>query len=198
MTFKPLDLMLDRVYRYGADSDPALFNELLYAGEFVAKITTAALVSAIEDDCENHRYRMLHSLVRADGVGDWAQVLDEILIGPASQELAGDLSDAGRVFTERLGKGNWQHESVRDLHQVLMGVYDGTQPIGGKVPLRDWFRIFCELRNKTRGHGALTPATYAKLTPKINASIRLQSWVFSRAWGAIVMTDTLVEGNNSF
>jgi len=96
MTFAPLALMLARVDRYGADSDSALFNELLYAGEFVAKITTAALVSAIEDDCENHRYRMLHSLVRADGVGDWTRALDETLIGPASQELAGALSDAPR------------------------------------------------------------------------------------------------------
>jgi len=66
-----------------------------------------------------------------------------------------------------------------------MGVYDGTQPIGGRVPLRNWFRLFSELRNKTRGHGAPTPATCAKLTPKLNASIRLlctNNPIFTLPW----------------
>ena len=81
MMFKPLDLMLDRVERYGVDSDSALFVELLYTGEFVVKLTTAAFVSAIEDDREYHRYRLLHGLVRADSLGDWVRILDEALIG---------------------------------------------------------------------------------------------------------------------
>ena len=71
MTLMPLDLMLARVDRYGGDSEMALFNELLYAGEFALKLTTAAFVSAIDEDRENHRYRLLHTLVRVDGVGDW-------------------------------------------------------------------------------------------------------------------------------
>ena len=33
-------------------SDTALFTELLYAGEFILKVTVAAFVSAIEDDRE--------------------------------------------------------------------------------------------------------------------------------------------------
>src|SRR3546814_3950578 len=59
-----LALILDRVERYGSDSDTALFTELLYAGEFIVKATTAAFVSAIEDDRQNHRYRLLHGLDR--------------------------------------------------------------------------------------------------------------------------------------
>lgn len=111
--------MLARVSRYGADSDTALFSELLYAGELILKMTTAAFVAAIEDDRENHRYRMLHDLVRADSVGDWARAIDEILTGPASQRLAGSLTDERKAFTERLGKGSWQREAVQNLHEVL-------------------------------------------------------------------------------
>lgn len=185
MTFRPMELIIDRVNRYGADSDSALFTELLYAGEFVLKITTATLVSAIEDDRENHRYRLLHDLVRADGLGDWARALDEALTGPASQHIAGTLFDVRKAFTERLGKGSWQQEAVHDLHEVLVGVQDGAQPIGEKVALRTWFQMFAELRNRTRGHGALTPATCAKLASKLNDSIRLicaNSPVFQLPW----------------
>jgi len=185
MTFKPLALMLDRVKCYGNHSDSDLFNELLYVGEFTTKITTATLVSAIENDSNNHRYRMLHSLVRADGIGDWAKILDEILIGPASQELAEDFYDIRRVFTQRLDKGTWQYETIHDLHQVLIGTYDDTTEIGKKVALRDWFRLFTTLRNKTRGHGAPTPAKYSKITPNLNASIRLlckNNPIFKLSW----------------
>lgn len=52
--------------RNAADCDTALFSELLYVGEILLKITVAAFVSAIEEDREHHRYRLLHGLVRAD------------------------------------------------------------------------------------------------------------------------------------
>jgi hypothetical protein len=185
MTFVPLDLMLERVRRFSADSDTVAFSELLYAGEFILKTTVAAFVAGMEEDRENQRYRLLHSLVRADGVGDWARALDEILTGPATQQLSGAFSDARKVFTERLGKGNWQHEAVVSLHEVLGCISDGTQPIGDKVALRAWFQMFAELRNKTRGHGAVTPAMCARLAPKLNISIRLLSDnnpVFTLPW----------------
>jgi len=173
MSLVLLDKMLERVNRYGADSDSALFSELLYAGEFIVKLSAAALIASIEDDRENHRYRLLHDIVRADGVGDWARAIDETLTGPASQQLAVSLSDVRKAYTERLGPGNWQQKAVIDLHNVLVGVQVGTQPVPEKVQLRSWFQMFAELRNKTRGHGALTPATCAKLAPRLRDSIHL-------------------------
>ena len=79
MTFLPRELILGRMARNAADSDTALFSELLYVGEFLLKITVAAFVSAIEEDREHHRYRLLHGLVRADGIGDWARAFDTIV-----------------------------------------------------------------------------------------------------------------------
>ena len=110
--------------------------------------------------------------MRTNGLGDWAQALDEALTGPASQHIAPTLHDEKKVFTERLGKGNWQYEVIRDLHEVLIGVVKNVQPIGEKAALRTWFHMFAEVRNKTRGHGAPTPAMCAKLAPKLEASIK--------------------------
>jgi hypothetical protein len=184
MPFTPIEQMMKRVEKYG-DSDSALFSELLYAGEFIVKITTAAFVASIEDDRESHRYRLLHALVRSDGIGDWASKLDDVLTGPASQHLAAALVDDRRQFTERVGTGTWQHEVVHELHAVLAGVGAGAQPIGEKVSLRAWFTMFAELRNKTRGHGALTPATCSKLVPRFRKSILLlitRNPIFQRPW----------------
>jgi hypothetical protein len=136
MTFLPRELILGRMDRNGADSDTALFSELLYVGEFLLKITVAAFVSAIEEDREHHRYRLLHGLVRADGIGDWARALDDLLTGTSSQHLAHALFDTRKAFTERLGKGHWQYEAVHALNEVLTCVYEDAQPAQEKVALR--------------------------------------------------------------
>ncbi|WP_296546234.1 hypothetical protein, partial [Phenylobacterium sp.] len=95
----PLDLMRQRVDRYGSDSDSSRFTELLYLGELVLKLTTAAVVAAIQDDREGHRYRLLHTIVRSDGLGSWSKVLDEALTGPASQHLSAALGEARQALT---------------------------------------------------------------------------------------------------
>ncbi len=171
--FAPIDLMLDRVRRYSADSDTAAFTELLYAGEFILKITVAAFVAAIEDDRENQRYRLLYSLIRADGIGDWARALDEVLTGPATQQLSGTFFESRKAFTERLDRRHWQQQAVVGLHELLTCLNEAVQPIGDRVALRAWFQMFAEIRNKTRGHGALTPAMCSRLAPKLKASIEL-------------------------
>ena len=177
--------MLRRVERYGSDSDSVKFTELLYAGELIVKLTTAAFIAAIESDRENHRYRLLHGLVRADGLGDWARALDETLSGPATQHLSSSFYDIRRAFTERLNSGNWQHEAVETLTFALAGIQGKPCVSSDRVALRAWFQLFAELRNKSRGHGALTPATCANYVPMLSRSIYLlstRSPVFDLPW----------------
>jgi hypothetical protein len=185
MSFVPVDLIFGRVTKYGADSDATLFSELLYAGEFIVKITTAFFVASIQDDRERHRYRLVHGLVRADGVGEWASKLDEALTGPASQHLSEFAKEDRNVFNERVGKGSWQYDAVRDLRDVLCEIHHPAQKLGDKTTLRAWFSTFAELRNKTRGHGAMTPAVCAKLVPLLDQSIQMlrqKNPIFNRPW----------------
>ena len=182
--FLPMTLMLDRLKKFGAESDSALFTEHLYAGEFIVKITTAAFIASVLDDRERHRYRLNHGLIRADGMGEWVSKLDETLTGSASQHLTEAAKEDRRAFTDRVGKSTWQHEAVRTLHEVLTAIHP-QQPLTEKVSLRAWFSMFAELRNKTRGHGAITPAICAKLAPSLDRSVRTiaaQTPVFSRPW----------------
>ena len=175
MNFLPIELMMRRVETNSADSDALRFAELLYAGEFILKLTTAAFVSAVEDDVESNRYRLLHALVRADGIGDWASRLDDVLTGPASQHISPALQEHRRVFNERVDETGWQYEAVYSLQAVLEGVHAATPQLPTRVTLRSWFTKFAELRNKTRGHGATTPATCAKLIPAFQKAVDLSS-----------------------
>ena len=185
---RPLGLSLTRAVLNGSDSDSILFSELLYTGELATKLTVAGLVAALLDDTERYRYRMAHSLVRADGVGEWAARLDDILMGVASQHLAPSLHEARRILNERVGAGDWRFEVVSQLHSIIRTVHSGVQALPGKVTLRSWFGLFAELRNKTRGHGALTPSMSALLAPQLDSTIRLlqqNSPVFHIPWAYI-------------
>jgi len=173
--FKPLKLLFDRVETHGTDSDTTLFTELLYVGEFIIKTTASAMVALVQNDRDGHRYRLLHALVRADGVGEWAAVIDQTLTGQASQLLVSRALDMRRTFTERSAPGSWQDQAVKALYSVLATIYPEASQPAERPQLRSWFTIFAELRNKTRGHGAMTPATASRLVVPLNNAIRLMA-----------------------
>ena len=180
----PIQRMMERVK---ANQEPvAKFNELLYAGEFLFKITVMALVAAIEDNREDHRYRYEYALVRADSLGYWAGVLNDIFSGPA-EHLPAELVEDCKVFTTRVGKDDsWQYKAIEKLHEVLTEVYPGTDQMGRKVTLRaGWFDKFVEVRNATRGHGALESRSCSKVVSAFEKSILLlidHNPIFQKPW----------------
>ncbi len=150
----PLQRSLERIERARGDSDVALFYELLFAGEFIIKLTAAALVAGVQDDRDGHRYRVQHKLVRADGIGEWAQAIDDLLAGPSSQFLVQDAKDDRRVLTERLPEDSWQHDTVSNLLTAAR-IFSIEPEIGvEKLAAKSWYDNFPEFRNKTRGHGS--------------------------------------------
>jgi hypothetical protein len=169
----PLARMWDRVDLARDDADTTFFIHLLYAGEMLTKLITAGFVAAVADDRERHQYRLAHKLIRADGLGEWVQALDEALVGPPAQHLLESASEDRRAFIERCASGTWQHEAVATLLTVLRSVALDTDPPSARIPLRLWFPAFANFRNKTRGHGAPTPEICAKLSPSLEQSIRL-------------------------
>lgn len=149
--------MWERIEIAREDSDVALFHDLLYMGEMVTKVVTAGLVAALADDRDRHRYRQLHRLVRADSLGEWTGVMDEVLTGPASQFLLTEALQEAKELTQKVGSGSWQYEAVELLTQCYSECYrlmDGLETVPLKVDGRRWFKVFVALRNKTRGHGA--------------------------------------------
>ena len=119
MGFIPLDNMCRRIDVTRQESDTALFYDLMYWGEMLTKIVATAMVSAIQKEKDKHRYRQLYRLVRANGIGEWHEVLQDTLNGPASAHLLTSARTESRELTQRCGPGSWQYASVHLLDRCL-------------------------------------------------------------------------------
>ena len=163
MELVPLTQMRRRLKVDREDSDTAFFLSLMYYGELVVKFTTATLVAALQEDRDLHRYRQMHRLVRANGIGEWHAAAVEILKGPTSQFLTPAALSERKEFTQRCSRGSWQYESVNRIHSVLEALGADASAIGGTVSCLQWLEQFVILRNKTRGHGAQAGSPVGKL-----------------------------------
>jgi hypothetical protein len=135
----PLRRIFERYEAEKADSDVAAFYSLLYAGEFIIKLTVCGLLAGLKDDRDRHRYSQMHALVRADGIGDWATSLDAMLTGPSSQFILDEFRVIQRELTQRHAEGTWQYEAVKVLHSVLETLGVGVERLSANVALRQWF-----------------------------------------------------------
>ena len=184
-TFLPVDRMRERVRIDREDSDVAAFFSLLYFGEFVTKLVVLGLVSALPDDRDRTRYARSHRLVRADSIGDWVTVADDVLVGPASVHLSAAARDDQHALTQRFPMGAWQHDCVNRLGDCLgaMGVEPPLRT--GKLAARYWFSDFAFFRNKTRGHAAPRGKQCADACSALHESIELMASntsVLKRPW----------------
>ena len=183
---KPLVQMWQRVEVARQDSDSELFSALLLAGELALKLTTVGLMAGIPDDRERHRYRLAFKLVRADGLGDWATSLDDLLKGPASHQLCEPVNQIEKAeLVQPCEVGSWQHEAILSLKLVLDKLKLQYDPLPTKLDARRWFSLFAILRNGTRAHGATLPSVKSSACPDLEKSIRLFTENFSlfkREW----------------
>lgn len=188
MDFKPITKMWERVDIARQESDTALFFALMYMGEMTTKIVTGGLVAAIKDDLLGYRYRQLHRLIRADGVGEWGQVIDEVLAGPASSHLLPGASDDCVELNTKIGVGTWQYDALDLLNTCLKEVEPEWRDLPTKIFGRQWFSDFSHFRNKTRGHGAILSSVCSELAPFLEDSIRIvlsNHSIFKRPWAYV-------------
>ncbi|MEI6828178.1 MAG: hypothetical protein WCK54_21505 [Desulfuromonadales bacterium] len=185
MLFRPIERMLERVELSKDDSDISYFTSLMYLGEMVVKVIASGLVAAIVDERERHRYRLLHRLVRADGIGEWCSCIDQILIGPASQHLHNESRSDQKELTAKISSGAWQYESVTRIQKCLCELGIDCEEVKLTTDLRKWYSSFAVLRNKTRGHGAPSFDTCSKIATDLEISILLvinNLSMFKRQW----------------
>lgn len=172
--FVPVERMRERTRLARDESDTSYFFDLLYMGEMLLKIVVADLVAAIDDDRDHNRYALEFRLARADGVGEWADVLDEVLTGPPSQLLIPAARETQRALTMNVGTGgdSWQRRAVDRLNDACRCLDDQIASTASqKASFRQWGRSFAWLRNRTRGHGAPKAATLSSVCPALADSL---------------------------
>ena len=180
-----IDRILDRVEAAKSDSDFTYFFSLLLLGEAMCKTTTLGLLASLADDPDRNRYRLEHQVVRADGIGEWSQALEDAVIGPASQFLLIDARTEQTELTKNCRSGDWQYESVTELKNALDELNIDSEEVPVKSDMKRWFRLFATLRNKTRGHGATLPGKTRLAATHLDRSIRCfyeNHSLFGRPW----------------
>lgn len=171
--FIPIDLINKRVEIAKEDSDTAMFLNLLYSAEQLTKIVTLGLLACVDDDNLRHRYAQEYRLVRADGIGEWASCIDEMLIGTTSQFLNKGIREFQKDLIEQKKDGSWQFDANHLINECLKIADVKAEELPVKVQGRNWFTLFSRLRNKTRGHGALGSESISSICPLLEKSITL-------------------------
>jgi tetratricopeptide (TPR) repeat protein len=170
--FLPFARMRERLAREREESDAALLNALLYFGEFATKLTCLGLLASLPIEREGHRYRLLHRLVRAEGIGEWVQAIDDLLTGPASQYLPEALHPLQNQLIGRPKAGSARTtDAVNRLVEACTVLEPDTATPSTRPQLREWFQRFAWLRNKTRGHGAIPGEVLARLCPPLEEGL---------------------------
>ncbi len=181
----PLKLVWDRVEAARGDSPIAVCRNLMVFGEALLKTVTAGMIAAVDDDKDRHRYSLCHRLIRANGLGEWDDVLANVVSGPALQHLRPGALEAQQEFTARHGKSSYLHDATILLQGCLERVMPGAEKVPSKIEGRLWYSKFAALRNKERAHGATTDEVLREIAPDLEKSLRLvadNTTVLKRPW----------------
>lgn len=168
-----IDQVLERAELAKGNSDFDYFFSLLLAGEALFKTVTLSVIAALDEDKARNRYRLEHTLVRADGLGEWSRALEDALSGPASQSLLVAAYGVQGEIIRPQGPETWQNQATVLLKAALDKLEVESEEVPMKTDLRRWFRLFVTLRNKTRAHGATSTAMASQLIPDLKSSIDL-------------------------
>jgi len=180
-----IEQVLHRSELAKADSYFTYFFSLLLVAEALAKSMVLGIVASISDEKDRHRYRLEHQLVKADGLGDWGRVIEDALIGPASQFLLVEARIEQTALTQMCKQGTWQYDAVMALTEVSTSLGIKVEEVPVKSSMLRWFRLLTTLRNKTRAHGATKPASTGIVAELMMKSIMLiyeNFCLFQRPW----------------
>ena len=150
MKHRAIEQVIQRASDARDDSDFTFFFSQLVAAEALAKTIIAGMVAAISNDTDRHRYRLEHKLVHANSLGIWAEVIEDVVSGVASQSLLIEARNEQSQLSRRSSAGDWQHEATIAIKQALNHLEIESEDVPAKTDLKRWFRLFTTLRNKTR------------------------------------------------
>lgn len=165
-------------------SDSDTFISLMKLGEFITKIVTLVTISALKENSQRIKYRFHHTVVSADGIGVWSQVLDNILGTAISVNLINEFNEEKNCLLKNQTKNEWGYAVITSLYECRKVITKQPYDINVKLKLKDWFKIFSELRND-QAHNRISLADYKFLIPHLENSLYqfIDNFIlFKRPW----------------
>jgi tetratricopeptide (TPR) repeat protein len=171
MEFEPLKRAFHNLEISKEISESSYFLNLTYTGEMIVKLSTLSLVAFVEEDKDNHKYKLLCDIVKSDGLGDWFKILNEIFTGPTYQFLSKEAYFVKKELDLNYEINTWQYKSVSALYDCLNIIKNTNNTMPEKVKGKDWLNYIAQIRNKTKGHGAPLDDKLSKINPYLEEAI---------------------------
>ena len=146
--------------------------------------------AGLEEKSRDHSYRTAYDLVRADGLGTWMSAIEKMTSMPAVSFLPAEFTSAVEWFTRRRSRPEdaWCKDAIRATESILtaLGVECSKN---SRESVRTLVGSLVQIRNKTRGHGALGPDFYDAFNAKpiqgqpearISQCRAIQQWTWSQ------------------
>lgn len=135
--------MLIRVNTSKEDSDIAYFYDLILLGELITKTVTSFMVANICDDVDRNRYRYEYTLVHADGIGDYAVVLNDLITSNSANSLTQSVFETELMeLRNKAIEGSWQREALIRMSTCLKLLKIDSNDLTLKSSLCLWFTMF--------------------------------------------------------
>lgn len=165
------------------------FLQIMSYGEKTIKVIILGFIASINEGVHRQRNSLERSALKATGLGTWVELIDRINeTSPLMRSVA--LVEFQELLDEH-GKNTWQYIAVSHLNDALNIVLNRESNLRRRVTMKQWFDLFVQLRNKTRGHGDIPSAMQEAIAEKIFESIELirnNLSVLKRQWAYLRKT----------
>lgn len=159
------DQFRQRLDLHVSHGDAFLFGESVLGFEYIIKLYALGLLGLLEKQQEQPEFKkIIATLNRASGPGDWANQVHNIVNGPLSKYF----DPSAHEFRNELTKGpsrEWLDETFSETHELLkkLGLTNEKQKV--RNTLSCCFQDLAFIRNKTKAHGAQSAQIQIEAVP---------------------------------
>jgi hypothetical protein len=153
-----------RLNHIAAEGSADYFLLASYIAESVIKTIGIALWAHLREQTPTHAYRVIFGAVHSDGIGAWDMAIREL----TSSVVAGAVAPEMRPLVAWLTKRRTQMDELQyrsafeNAAEVLRLLGAEDSPSRRMASVRDLITAFVQIRNKTKGHGAVGPDFFAQ------------------------------------
>jgi hypothetical protein len=153
----PLGQVRRRLSAIGLDASADTFLTTSYVAEAAVKLLALTLRSGLEELAPEAAYRIGYDLVRADGLGTWAQAIRQMVAQPLSGYIPPDLRPLVAWITKKRKGELWFAPAIGGLEVVFRALGEDPGSRTQDQTVAGLIVALVQIRNRTKGHGALGP-----------------------------------------
>ncbi|MCZ6654692.1 MAG: NB-ARC domain-containing protein [Planctomycetota bacterium] len=162
-----LSLIQRRLTVVGSDSSADTFLTTSYLIEATIKTVTLVLSSGIRRRSPQDAYRIQYDVVRADGLGTWADAIIKMIDSSQRRSFPPSFLSLCNWLVKKRTKPEdaWFRDAVEEACIILRQMGQDVPSSSLPTNLAGLYVMLVGIRNKTKAHGAFGPDFFAAANP---------------------------------